>query len=72
MARTKETWEARIVPGSTRAEGKNQIAFNLQLVKDPDRVIRVTHTIREIEMAMTEMRREKERAAARDIFNLGM
>lgn len=71
MARTKEIWDAKYVPGSARAEGRNIVSFNVITRKDPDRVIRVTQTTRELEIMMREMSREKERSAAREIFNLG-
>lgn len=71
MARTKEVWAAKYVPGSARAEGKDVVSFNITLKHDPDRVVRVTESVRTLENMLRDLRREKERSAARDIFSLG-
>lgn len=71
MARVKEVYEVKYVPKSARAEGKNRIAFNMVRPQEPDRVHRASMTVRELEQMMQDLMREKERSAARDIFNLG-
>lgn len=73
MARTKETYEGKYVPDSARAEGKNQVAWNSVVVDGAQegRIIRHVQTLREFEIMLNDMRRAKERASARQIFNLG-
>lgn len=71
MARTKAIWTGKIVPNSMRAEGPNFISFNVVPDHEPDRTLRVTHTVREMRALQNELNRELERASARDIFKLG-
>lgn len=71
MARTKAIWTGKIVPDSIRAEGRNYVSFNVIPDHEPDRVIRVTQTVREMEEVRREISRAIERAAARDVFKLG-
>lgn len=71
MARTKEVFEIKYVPGSARAEGKNRVAFNMIRPQEPDRIHRASMGMKEFEAMLRDFHREKERAAARDIFNLG-
>lgn len=71
MARTKAIYEGRIVPDSVRAEGTNHVSLNIQLTHEPDRVVRVTETVRRLKEIRREIDRAIERASARDIFALG-
>lgn len=73
MARTKETFPGKYVPESARAEGKGQIAFNLVVVEGPQegRIIRAVMSTTEVSKFINDLTRSKERANARQIFNLG-